>query len=84
MRETPLSLTGGEINYILYLYFLLNDGATVPTYAILCRSDSKGSDGRKKKRVDYKRAIEGFDPSLPELKIPLPFTLKKQVSHIDS
>lgn len=43
----------------------------------------RGGDGKggsaKKPRVDYKRAIEVVDPNAPALKIPLPFTLKKQL-----
>jgi hypothetical protein len=43
------------------------------------RADSVDGEARKKPRVDYKRAIEPTDSSVPQLKIPLPFTLKKQV-----
>jgi len=33
----------------------------------------------KKPRVDLGRCLETYDPSVPQLKIPLPFTLKKQL-----
>jgi hypothetical protein len=42
------------------------------------------SDGKNKKpRVDYhSRALEVVDPNAPQLKIPLPFTLKKQLVEV--
>lgn len=46
---------------------------------MLRRGEGADGEARKKPRVDYKRAIEPTDPSAPQLKIPLPFTLKKQV-----
>ena len=44
-------------------------------------SSSEGSSRSKKPRVDYSRCLEAYDPAQPSLKIPLPFTLKKQVRY---